>query len=146
MTVIVAVFAPKLAAEASTCAVSDPLFDPDGGLTVNHVLLLVAVQVPLEVTVMDWSAGGVPPCVAVKVRLVGDRLRVAAETVKVTLTVLVVVPLVTVMVPVLVPTVALLRLTLAVRVPFPDPDGGLTVNHALLPLAVQVPLDVTVMD
>ena len=78
--------------------------------------------------------------------MVGDRLKEAAVTVKVTLTVLVVFPLVTVMVPVLVPTGAVLRLTLAVRVPFPDPDAGLTVNHALLLLAVQLPSDVTVMD
>src|SRR5512147_1077316 len=124
MTVIIAVFAPKLAAETFTLAVSDPLFDPDAGLTVNHGILLLAVQVPLEVTVMDWSAGLAPPCVAVNVRLLGDRLNEAAVTVKVTPTVLVVLPLVTVRVAVLVPTAAVLILTLAMMVPFPDPDVG----------------------
>jgi hypothetical protein len=146
MTVIVAVFVPKFAAETFTLAVSVPLFDPDAGLTVNHGLLLLAVQVPLEVTVMDWSAGLAPPCVVVNVRLLGDRVKEAAVTVKVIPTVLVVLPLVTVRVAVLVPTAALLIFTLAVMVPFPEPDVGLTVNHVLLLLAVQVPSDVTVTD
>lgn len=87
-----------------------------------------------------------PPCVAVNVRLLGARLKEAAVTVKETATVRVVLPLVTVIVAVLAPTAAALILTLAVRVPFPDPEVGVTVNHALLLLAVQVPSDVTVMD
>jgi hypothetical protein len=146
MTVTVAVLEPGLAAETFTLAVSVPLFEPEAGVIVNHGVLLLAVQVPLEVTVTVWSAGLAPPCVAVNVRLVGDRLKEAAVTVKVTLTVLVVFPLITVSVPVLVPTAAALILALTVRVPFPDPDVGLTVNQALLLLAVQLPLEVRVTD
>ena len=70
----------------------------------------------------------------------------AAETVRVTPTVLVVPLPVTVIVPLLLPTAALLRLMLAVIVPFPDPDVGLRVSHETLLLAVQLPFDVTVTD
>jgi hypothetical protein len=80
------------------------------------------------------------------VRLLGDTVKDAAVTVRVTLTVLVVLPPVTVIVPVFVPTDALLRLMLAVMGPFPDPDVGLSVSHEVLLLAVQLPFDVTVTD
>jgi len=80
------------------------------------------------------------------VRLLGDKVNEAAETVSVTPTVLVVLPAVTVIVPLLLPTDALLRLTLAVTVRFPDPDVGLRVSHETLLLAVQLPFDVTVTD
>lgn len=51
MTVTVAVLEPGLAAETFTLAVSVPLFEPEAGVIVNHGVLLLAVQVPLEVTV-----------------------------------------------------------------------------------------------
>ncbi len=79
-------------------------------------------------------------------RLLGNKVNEAAVTVRVTLTVLVVPPPLTVMVPLLLPTDALLRLTLAVTVRFPDPDVGLRVSHETLLLAVQLPFDVTVTD
>jgi hypothetical protein len=88
--------------------------------------------------------GFAAPCVAVNERLVGETVSEAADTVSVTLTVLVVPPALTVIVALFVPTAALLRLTLAVRVPSPEPEVGLKVSHdALLP-AVQLPLEVTV--
>ena len=82
----------------------------------------------------------------VNVRLVGDTVSEAAATVRVTLAVLVVPPPVTVMVALLVPRAALRRLMLAVMVPLPEPEVGLTVSHDVLLLAVQLPFDVTVTD
>jgi hypothetical protein len=80
------------------------------------------------------------------VRLLGDTVSEAAETVRVTATVLVVPPPVTVMVALFVPTAALARLMLAAMVPFPEPEVGLKVSQAALSLAVQLPFDVTVTD
>jgi hypothetical protein len=82
----------------------------------------------------------------VNVRLLGDTVSEAAETVRVTLTVLVVPPPVTVIVALFVPTTALPRLTLAVMVASPEPDVGLMESQAALSLAVQLPFDVTVTD
>jgi hypothetical protein len=66
--------------------------------------------------------------------------------VSVTLVVLLVPPPVIVMVAVFVPTTAPARFTLAVSVPFPDPEPGLTVSHDALMLADQLPFDVTDRD
>ncbi len=122
VTVISALFVPRLAVEVFTLAVTVPLFEPDVGLSDNQVAPSLAVHVWLELTETVWLAGFAAPCVAVKERLLGDRVTEAAVTVRVTLTVLVVPPAVTVIVPLLLPTDALLRLMLAVIVPFPDPD------------------------
>jgi hypothetical protein len=69
-----------------------------------------------------------------------------AFSVRLTLTVRVIPPPVTVMVPVLLPTAAVGVLTLTVRVPLFDPDVGLTVSQLALSAAVQLPLDVRVID
>jgi hypothetical protein len=84
--------------------------------------------------------------VAVKARLPGDMVNEVAETVKVTLTFFTVPPPVTVIVAVCVPTETPPRLMLAERVPFPDPEVGLSVSQAALSLAVQLPFEVTVRD
>lgn len=146
VTVIVAELLPRLAVEVFTLAVMVPLFEPDVGLSDNQVAPSLAVHVWLEPTETVWLAGFAAPCVAVKERLLGDRVTKAAVTVRVTLTVLVVPPPVTVIVPLLLPADALLRLMLAVTVPLPDPDVGLRVSHEVLLLAVQFPFDVTATD
>lgn len=146
VTVIVAVLLPRLTFAVFTLAVIVPLVEPDVGLIDNQEALSLTVHVPFELTVTVWFVGFAAPCVAVKERLLGDTVNEAAETVRVTLTVLVVLPLVTAIVPLLVPTDALLRLMLAVIVPFPDPDVELRVSHEALLLAVQLPFDVTVTD
>lgn len=64
----------------------------------------------------------------------------------VTFTVLVIPPPVTVIADVLLPILAVAVFTLAVTIPLPEPDVGLTVNHDALSLAVQVPFDVTETD
>ncbi|OQW31273.1 MAG: hypothetical protein A4E20_14805 [Nitrospira sp. SG-bin2] len=146
VTVIVAELLPRLAFAVFTLAVIVPLVEPDVGLSDNQVAPSLAVHVWLELTETVWLAGFAAPCVAVKERLLGDRVTEAAVTVRVTLTVLVVPPPITVIVPLLLPTDALLRLTFAVTVRFPDPDVGLRVSHETLLLAVQLPFDVTVTD
>ncbi len=50
------------------------------------------------------------------------------------------------MVPVLFPTAAVAVLTLTVRVPLLNPDVGLTVSQLALSAAVQLPLEVRVID
>ena len=77
-------------------------------------------------------------------RLLGDTVSEAAVTVRVTFTVLVVPPPVTVIVAVLVPTGALDKITLAVILPLPVPDDGLSVSQTALSLAAQLPFEVTV--
>jgi hypothetical protein len=146
VTVMVAVLLPRLALAVFTLAVTVPLFEPDVGLTVNHVALSVTVQDPFDVTVRDWLGGLAAPWVAVKVRLLGDTVNEAAETVRVTLTVLVVPPPVTVIVAVFVPTRALAKMILAAIVPLPLPEVGLSVSQTASSLAVQLPFDVTVTD
>jgi hypothetical protein len=69
-----------------------------------------------------------------------------ALSVRLTLTLRVIPPPVTVMVPVLLPTTAVAVLILTVRVPLFDPDVGLTVSQLALSAAVQLPLDVRVID
>lgn len=69
-----------------------------------------------------------------------------AFSVRLTLTLRVIPPPVTVMVPVLLPTTAVAVLILTVRVPLFDPDVGLTVSQLALSAAVQLPLDVRVID
>lgn len=61
VTVIVALFVPATADDRSMLAAMDPLPFPDDGLSVSHVVLLVAVQLPFELTVTVWLAGFVPP-------------------------------------------------------------------------------------
>ena len=81
-----------------------------------------------------------------KVRLAGDMVNEAAETVRATLTFLTVPPPVTVMVAVCVPTKTPPRLILAEMVPFPDPEVGFSVSQAALSLAVQLPFELTIID
>lgn len=86
ITVIVAVFGPTTAEDRATWAAMDPLPVPDDGLRVSQLALLLAVQLPFELTVTVWLAGFVPPCMPVTVNDVGLTVRVGegAVTVKVT--------------------------------------------------------------
>ena len=61
VTVIVAVFGPTTAEDRAMLAAIDPLPLPDAGLRVSQPALLLAVQLPLELTVTVWFAGFVPP-------------------------------------------------------------------------------------
>lgn len=78
VTVIVALVVPRVALAVFTLAVIVPLLEPDVGLTVSHVALLLTAHVPLELTVMDWLAGFAAPWVAVNERLAGDTVMAAA--------------------------------------------------------------------
>ena len=78
MTVIVAVLVPRVAVAVFALAVIVPLFEPDVGLTVSHVALLLTVHVPLELTVMDWLTGFAASWVTVKEKLAGDTVKAAA--------------------------------------------------------------------
>jgi hypothetical protein len=61
VTVIVALFEPTAADDRVTLAAMDPLPLPDDGLRVSQAALLLAVQLPFELTVTVWLAGFVPP-------------------------------------------------------------------------------------
>ncbi len=63
VTVISALFVPRLAVEVFTLAVMVPLFEPDVGLIVNQEAeeVLLADQDPFDVTVTDWFAGLAAP-------------------------------------------------------------------------------------
>ena len=61
VTVIVALFVPTAAEDKATCVAMDPLPLPDDGLSVSHGTLLLAVQLPFEVTVTAWLPGFAPP-------------------------------------------------------------------------------------
>ena len=61
VTVIVALFVPTTAEDRATLAAIDPLPLPDDGLSVSQPALLLAVQLPFELTVTVWLAGFVPP-------------------------------------------------------------------------------------
>jgi hypothetical protein len=61
VTVIVALFVPTTAEDRATLAAIDPLPLPDDGLRVSQPALLLAVQLPFELTVTVWLAGFVPP-------------------------------------------------------------------------------------
>lgn len=78
VTVIAAVLVPGEAVAVFTLTVIVPLFEPDVGLTVGHVALLLTVHVPLELTVMDWLTGFAAPRVAVNERLADDTVKDAA--------------------------------------------------------------------
>jgi len=74
LSVIMPVWVPGPVTPVITLTITTPLFVPDARLSVSHGTLSVAVQlsVPLPVLLMFsvWVAGLVPPCVAVKERLV----------------------------------------------------------------------------
>ena len=119
---------------------------PVPGLRVNHGVLSLALQfnVPPPVLLMlrVCAAGFAPLWVAAKDRLVGLAPMAggtgAAATVKETGTVTVVAPgALRVMVPLWVPTVRVPVATLTVMLPFPVPELGLRINHAVLSLALQ---------
>ena len=61
VTVIVALFVPTAAEDKATWVAMDPLPLPDNGLRVSQGTLLLAVQLPFEVTVTIWPAGLAPP-------------------------------------------------------------------------------------
>ena len=61
VTVIVALFVPTTADDRATLAAMDPLPLPDAGLRVSQVALLLAAQLPFELTTTVWLAGFVPP-------------------------------------------------------------------------------------
>jgi hypothetical protein len=54
----------------------DPVPLPDEGLRVSQGTLLLAVQLPFDVTVTLWLAGFVPPCTPENVTAVGLTVRV----------------------------------------------------------------------
>ena len=62
VTVIVALFVPIEADDTLTLATRDPLPLPDDGLRVSQLALLLAVQLPFELTVTGWPTGLAPPC------------------------------------------------------------------------------------
>lgn len=62
VTVILPLFVPTDALPRLMLAVMVPLPEPDVGVRVNHDVLLLAVQLPFDVTATDWLAGLVPPC------------------------------------------------------------------------------------
>jgi hypothetical protein len=62
VTVIVALFVPTDALPRLMLGVMVPLPEPDVGLRVSHPLLLLAVQLPFDVTVTDWLVRVLPPC------------------------------------------------------------------------------------
>ena len=79
VTGIIAVLVPRVAVAVFTLAVMIvPLFEPDGGLTVSHVALLLTVHVPLELTVMDRLTGFAASWVTVNEKLAGDTVKAAA--------------------------------------------------------------------
>ena len=62
VTVMVPVFVPTDALPRLILAVMEPLPVPEVGLRVSQAVLLLAVQLPFDVTVTDWLAGLLPPC------------------------------------------------------------------------------------
>ena len=126
---------------------TEPLPVPDSGDRVNHEALSLADQVkvppPVLLIASVWAAGFVPPCVAVKDRLVGLAPMAggtgAAVTVKVTGTETGEAPVaVNVIVAVYVPVASVPKVVVTVAEPLPVPDAGESVNHAALSLADQV--------
>lgn len=61
VTVIVALFVPTMTDDRATLAAMDPLPFPDDGLRVSQLALLLAVQLPFELTATVWLAGLPPP-------------------------------------------------------------------------------------
>ena len=61
VTVIVALFVPTAADDRAAWAAMDPLPLPDDGLRVSHGVLLLAVQLPFELTATVWLTGFAPP-------------------------------------------------------------------------------------
>ena len=59
--VMAAGWVPRLILAVFTLVVIVPLFEPNGGLTVNHVASSLAVQDPFDVTVRDWFVGFAAP-------------------------------------------------------------------------------------
>ncbi len=60
-TLMVALFVPTDAPLRLTAAAMVPFPEPDVGLRTSQDELLLAVQLPLEVTVNHWFAGSAPP-------------------------------------------------------------------------------------
>lgn len=79
VTVIVALLGPTVVADKATLAAMDPLPLPDDGLKVSQVALLLAVQLPFELTVRVWLAGLTPPCTPENVKDNGLSATVVAE-------------------------------------------------------------------
>ena len=97
LRVMVPVCVPAVSAPVVTLTVTTPLPVPEAGLTVSQGALSLALHVrvppPVLLRLSVWVAGLLPPCWAVKERLVGLALMAggtgAAATVKVTGTVIV---------------------------------------------------------
>lgn len=64
VTVTVALYVPAARLVMLAVAATDPFPDPEEGLTVSHDAFVLAVQLPLDVTVNDWAAGFAAPCTA----------------------------------------------------------------------------------
>jgi hypothetical protein len=85
--VMVPLLVPTVAVVGSTLTVTVPLFDPEAGLTVSQLMASLTLQDPLDVIDKDWLAGWAAPWVALKFKLAGLAVNVAAagaETVSVT--------------------------------------------------------------
>jgi hypothetical protein len=67
VTVMVALLVPTAALSRLTFAAMVPFPEPEVGLTVSQDVLLLAVQLPFDVTVSDWLDGLVPPWTPEKV-------------------------------------------------------------------------------
>jgi hypothetical protein len=61
VTVIVVLFVPTATEDRATLVAIDPLPLPDDGLRVSQEALLLAVQVPFELTDTVWLVGFAPP-------------------------------------------------------------------------------------
>ena len=142
VTVIVAWFEPTAAADRTTLAAMDPVPLPDEGLRVSQGTLLLAVQLPFDVTVTLWLAGFVPPCTPENVTAVGLTVRVGAGGVTVNMTGMetgVALAALTVINAVYGPAVSAPVVTVAVIDPLPLPAVEERCNQDALSLTVQAP-------
>lgn len=150
VTVIVAWFWPTAAADRTTLAAMDPLPLPDEGLRVSQGALLLAVQLPFDVTVTLWLAGFVPPCPPENITAVGLTVRVGEGAVTVNVTgreTGVALGALTVTRAVYVPAASEPVAAVNSIVPASLPKAGLRFNHAAVETAFQssVPPPIFVM-
>ncbi|MCL2783089.1 MAG: hypothetical protein FWD80_03840, partial [Propionibacteriaceae bacterium] len=132
----------------AACSITEPLPDPDDGLTVSHVALDDALQVVFDVTETDVDPAFAEPTVHDDIDSVSDGVTtVTPGCVTATVRVTAVPPevVVAVMVAVLA-EVDVLAAACNITEPLPDPEVGLTVSHVALDDALQVVFDVTVTD
>lgn len=147
-TVIVALFVPTTAEDKPMLAAMDPLPFPDDGLRVSQVALLLAVQLPFELTVTAWLAGLVPPCRPASVNDVGLTVRFSEGALTVTVTGMEsgVTPVALMVIRALyVPAVSESVVTVAVTEPLPVPEVEEMLNQDALSLTVHLPFELITM-